>query len=94
MEDANRIPVFDGHNDALHELQPFGPEQIRDFLDRGMAGHVDLPRARKGGFGGGFFAVFVSSEPGPDTPDDPVLRITESGYEMRMAHPVASDVAR
>lgn len=93
MQDTNRIPVFDGHNDALHHLHPFGPDELGSFLDRGTSGHIDLPRARKGGFGGGFFAISTPSDSGPDTPDDPMLRITENGYEVRLASPVARDVA-
>lgn len=53
-------PVFDGHNDlALRLLRgedPSGP--LPD-------GHLDLPRMREGGFGGGVFAVWVD----PGVPD-------------------------
>lgn len=49
------IPVFDGHNDTL---QRFAHGSERDFSARQDDGHLDLPRAREGGFAGGFFAVF------------------------------------
>jgi membrane dipeptidase len=49
------IPVFDGHNDTLLDLPLTG----RSFFERSEQGHVDLPRAREGGLGGGFFAVFI-----------------------------------
>jgi membrane dipeptidase len=49
------IPVFDGHNDTLLDLPIAG----RSFFERSDGGHIDLPRAREGGLGGGFFAVFV-----------------------------------
>jgi membrane dipeptidase len=52
---ATGIPVFDGHNDTLLDLPLTG----RSFFERSDRGHVDLPRAREGGLGGGFFAVFV-----------------------------------
>ncbi len=52
---ATGIPVFDGHNDTLLDLPATG----RSFFERSENGHVDLPRAREGGLGGGFFAVFV-----------------------------------
>jgi membrane dipeptidase len=52
---ATGIPVFDGHNDTLLDLPLTG----RSFFERSTRGHVDLPRAREGGLGGGFFAVFV-----------------------------------
>ena len=49
------IPVFDGHNDTLLDL----PLTNRSFFERSEHGHLDLPRAREGGLGGGFFAVFI-----------------------------------
>ena len=52
---ATGIPVFDGHNDTLLDLPMTG----RSFFERTETGHIDLPRARAGGLGGGFFAVFV-----------------------------------
>ena len=53
--------VFDGHNDVLLRLgapEGGGPGA---FFERGDRGHLDLPRAREGGFGGGFFAVWIPS---------------------------------
>ena len=52
---ATGIPVFDGHNDTLLDL----PLSNRSFFERADVGHLDLPRARAGGLGGGFFACFV-----------------------------------
>jgi membrane dipeptidase len=52
--------VFDGHNDALGELQSDdgAPE---DFLT-GLPGRdIDLPRARAGGLAGGLFAINAPS---------------------------------
>lgn len=57
------IPVFDGHNDTLLDVYPAGREVARSFFERNEQGHIDLPRAREGGLGGGFFAVFVPSDP-------------------------------
>ena len=55
------LPIFDGHNDVLLRLmkksEPDGG--AASFLDGDGAGHLDLPRAKAGGFGGGLFAVFV-----------------------------------
>jgi membrane dipeptidase len=55
--------VFDGHNDTLLNLPDRG--QGRSFFERSELGHIDLPRAREGGFGGGFFACYV-----PNPEDD------------------------
>ncbi len=53
--------VFDGHNDVLERLG--GPDGGGPgaFFERGEKGHLDLPRAWAGGFGGGLFAVWVPS---------------------------------
>ncbi len=51
--------VFDGHNDTLLDLPGREPGMERDFFTRSERGHIDLPRAKEGGLGGGFFAVFV-----------------------------------
>jgi membrane dipeptidase len=54
--------VFDGHNDVLLRLwMKSTDDPVADFLDGDGQGHLDLPRMVKGGFAGGFFAVFVPS---------------------------------
>src|SRR5947209_8172649 len=53
MVDA--LPVFDGHNDVVLRLLA----KKQSFFDRNPDGHIDLPRAREGGLGGGFFALSV-----------------------------------
>ncbi|MBJ6720543.1 dipeptidase [Bacillus sp. PR5] len=56
------IPVFDGHNDVLLRLwssDASAPE--KRFLEGEKVGHIDLPRAQKGGLGGGLCAVYVPS---------------------------------
>ena len=47
--------IFDGHNDTILSLRGTG----RSFFEESAEGHVDLPRAKRGGMVGGFFAVFV-----------------------------------
>lgn len=47
--------VFDGHNDVVLRLLAKG----QSFFDRNPDGHIDLPRAREGGLGGGFCALSV-----------------------------------
>ena len=53
------IPVLDGHNDTLLKLRFPERGEERNFFERSDVGHIDLPRAREGGFGGGFFACYV-----------------------------------
>lgn len=57
---ANQFPpIFDGHNDTVLSLTRTG----RSFFEKSEEGHIDLPRAREGGLGGGFFAVYISDPP-------------------------------
>ncbi len=88
----NVIPVFDGHNDTLLRLIR-KPEAARidAFLNGDGEGHIDLPRARAGGFAGGFFAIFVPS-PHLSAPDDLMDR---AAYDVPLpaALPRASSLA-
>jgi membrane dipeptidase len=66
----DRLPILDGHNDALLALAR-DPERPKSLLERSARGHLDLPRAAEGGFAGGFFAMFTPSgrAMGPRRPD-------------------------
>lgn len=56
------IPAFDGHNDVLLRLyHSRSPTPEIDFLNGTTEGHLDLPRARKGGLAGGLFALYSPS---------------------------------
>lgn len=73
--DANGlITIFDGHNDTLLKLEiEAAAGRDRSFFELGSRGHIDLPRARAGGFAGGLFAMFVPSNLSQDfsRPFDP-----------------------
>ncbi|TGT63657.1 membrane dipeptidase [Mesorhizobium sp. M00.F.Ca.ET.170.01.1.1] len=59
MTEPDLIPVFDGHNDTLLRLYQSQDTDVEKLFTDGTAGgHIDLPRARKGGFAGGMFAIF------------------------------------
>lgn len=77
------MKIFDGHNDTLLNLHLPERGGDRSFFSRSNRGHLDLPRAREGGFGGGFFAILAP----PEEPEGSRLTITDSGYEVRMAPP-------
>src|SRR5215467_14041922 len=84
----NVLPVFDGHNDVLLHLYIFERGGGRSFFVRSDQGHIDLPRAREGGFAGGFFAVFVPPDPSlPSSAEPPVIQ-TATGYEIQLASPI------
>jgi membrane dipeptidase len=81
-----RIPIFDGHNDALLRLYRHGgADAAAKFLEGEDKGHLDLPKARQGGFAGGLFAIFVPSPKRKDGNDKP------SGQGNGDAEPPALD---
>ncbi|MCJ8521581.1 membrane dipeptidase [Pseudorhizobium tarimense] len=56
--------VFDGHNDVLLRLwrtMKAGGDPIAEFTQGTTEGHIDGPRARKGGLAGGFCAIYIPS---------------------------------
>ncbi|MGI9508058.1 MAG: dipeptidase [Geminicoccaceae bacterium] len=77
MSEQPIIPIFDGHNDALLRLRNNQDEGPESFIAGSARGHLDLPKAREGGFAGGMFACFV---PSPKGEKKRVMR-TASGYE-------------
>jgi len=89
----NSIPVFDGHNDTLLDLHLPERGEGRTFFERSGAGHLDLPRAREGGFGGGFFACWTPN-PEDEWTEESALTPTENGYEVADAPPLDPVYAR
>lgn len=56
------VPVFDGHNDTLLRLELAARNgSPRDVSTECDGLHIDLPKARRGGLAGGFFAMFTPS---------------------------------
>ena len=56
--------IFDGHNDVLLRLwrnAAKGGDPVAEMVNGTTSGHIDLPRAKAGGLGGGFCAIFVPS---------------------------------
>jgi membrane dipeptidase len=56
--------VFDGHNDVLLRLwrnAKSGGDPIAEFRDGITNGHIDGPRAKKGGLAGGLCAIYIPS---------------------------------
>ncbi len=94
MARADWPPVFDGHNDSLLDL--YLPERGggRSFFGRSEIGHLDLPRAREGGFGGGFFACWTPPDPKSGWTEESALTLTEDGYVVGEAPPLDPTYAR
>src|SRR5438445_7502793 len=94
------LPVLDGHNDVISELLDAeraarGSElnddgrHVRNFFERGRTedGHIDLPRAREGGFAGGLFSIYVSADPQAAPPAGALLG-QRDGREVRFPRPL------
>lgn len=85
--DHNSPKIFDGHNDLV--LRLMRGQVTPEGVVQGLAdGHIDLPRARKGGFGGGFFAVYV-----PDPPEIAVDHdeMAKPSYDLPLSPALAQD---
>ena len=78
--------IFDGHNDVLLRLWEHardGADPVAEFLDGTDKGHIDAPRARKGGLAGGFCAMFT-----PPEEDYPTRVVDRNGhYNIPMVGP-------
>lgn len=88
------IPVIDGHNDTLLNLHLPGRNKGRSFFERSNVGHIDLPRAREGNFGGGFFACFAPNRQSDGWTEESAITYSESGYEVAGAPPIDPSYAR
>src|SRR5579884_2324845 len=67
------VQIIDGHTDFLLSLSRTG----RSFFVESDQGHVDLPRARKGGIGAMLCAVYVPNEDIPERALIQTLRGTD-----------------
>jgi len=71
--------IFDGHNDVLLKLLNSGGTKAAARFITGDEGHIDVPRAKIGGFGGGFFALYVSS---PSDGSDMDAEMRKASYNL------------
>lgn len=90
------MDYFDGHNDTLLRLWRFHRDTAVDaFVNGTDDGHIDLPKARKGGLVGGLCAIFIMPDPAlenvPNVPRVGQERALRETHEMlaillRIAH--------
>lgn len=89
-------PVFDGHNDVILRLvraQNGGPDY--NFFSENASGHIDLPRARRGGLAGGIFAIFTPTpQDSPERAEGWGRTVTEKGYRQLLHSAIDPDYAR
>lgn len=89
MTPANPFVVFDGHNDSLLHYYYPNHTQGHTFFEGNAKSHIDLPRAKQGGFGGGFFAVFVPPPSGRGIKKvDPSQYLSDKGYFEPLPKPL------
>lgn len=86
------IPVFDGHNDYLQRAVAAGADADRMWLQGDGTGHIDLPRLRRGGMAGGFFAVWIP-DPDPGDVAGIVLLKENPPFDLPLPPPVDSRTA-
>ena len=83
--------IFDGHNDVLLKMFCAGEaESVKSFAG-GREGAIDLPKSRMGGFGGGFFAIYVPSAPGDIDRFD---EMNKPKYDLPLSEPVGFSQAK
>lgn len=68
--------VFDGHNDLLLQLYREGGLTATDSFFTGRSGHIDRDKATEGGFGGGFFAIYIPSPTDKDAKYEAMMQDT------------------
>lgn len=81
-----RLPlIFDGHNDVLLKLYRAGGVPAAAGFITGLKGALDVPAAQAGGFGGGFFAVYI---PSPTDLDAKVDEMSKPEYRLPLPDPI------
>jgi membrane dipeptidase len=90
-----KLNILDGHNDVLTAL--YLPEYAkgRTLFEKSDVGHIDIPRARKGGMVGGFFAICTPPpESSPERNPFHGLTLTSNGYELKYHPPLEFEYSR
>ncbi|MCY3832583.1 MAG: membrane dipeptidase, partial [Chloroflexi bacterium] len=83
--------IFDGHNDTLLRFYQDDDVTYQDFFREMDGGHIDLVRARKGGFAGGFFAVWTPNKQriAPDSMPDTSKPFAPAAVDFEFAQSAA-----
>jgi membrane dipeptidase len=82
---ATTPKIFDGHNDVLLQLYFAGGVSETDSFLNGRDGAIDLVKAKAGGFGGGFFAVFIPSPVDRNAKREEMAKAT---YDLPLPDPI------
>lgn len=76
--------IFDGHNDFLTHCYQGGHDPVA-AMRAGSEGHIDHARSAAGGFGGGFFAVWL---PSPVDLEGITTQMMQPEYDLEMPAPL------
>lgn len=88
MSDTTSPVIFDGHNDLLFRLHAAGGVKAAQTVVDGRDGAIDVDKARVGGFGGGFFAVYIASPQSATKTNNEVM--SDGSYDVPL--PDALDI--
>jgi len=83
-QNLTRTLIFDGHNDVLSKLRNAGGVSVADAFLSETDFDIDLIKAEKGGFAGGFFALWVASPGGGDYQS----MMVQEQYDVPLPDPV------
>ncbi|MEM9524653.1 MAG: peptidase M19, partial [Pseudomonadota bacterium] len=84
MSDLSPV-IFDGHNDVLSGIFCAGGMSAASTFLEGRQGAIDAVKMRAGGFGGGFFAIYVPSSASSDFRQQ---EMTKPRYDLPLSEPV------
>ena len=84
MTNCHKPLIFDGHNDVLFCLFEMNTRDAAIAFTSGRNGHIDLAKSKIGGFGGGFFAIYV---PSPGDLYDALSMMQNPPYDLPLPSP-------
>lgn len=93
MSNPTEPMIFDGHNDVLLRLLLDGGRDAASGFVTGRDGHIDIPRAKTGGFGGGFFAIYVHSPSEFSSKTERYKAMCKPSYDLPLPKAIPQDDA-
>lgn len=84
MTNRHKPLIFDGHNDVLFRLYSKNTRNAVSTFTTGRNGHIDLAKSKTGGFGGGFFAIYI---PPSDDLEDALAMMENPPYDLPLPGP-------
>ncbi len=93
MPNPTEPMIFDGHNDVLLRLLLDGGRDAASGFVSGRGGHIDVPRAKIGGFGGGFFAIYVRSPSEFASKAERYKAMCKPSYELPLPEAISQESA-